>query len=175
MMKVGKSDGEGTFAGTRGNDKVAPISDLPPSPRTEGSTFTRHFVVAQKIIELWVKRSSAPTAGSRQLAEQLPRIFEVGGGEALGEPAVDRSKQIAGCGATTLVSPQPGKARGGAQFPQPGFLHSGDAEGFAIQLLGGFGIALPEQQPASLPIELRGEPTLPRPLDELQRLVQPGR
>jgi hypothetical protein len=24
MTKVGKSDGEGTFAGTRGNDKVAP-------------------------------------------------------------------------------------------------------------------------------------------------------
>ena len=29
MTKVGKSDGEGTFAGTRGNDKVAPIPDLP--------------------------------------------------------------------------------------------------------------------------------------------------
>jgi hypothetical protein len=26
--KVGKSDGEGTFAGTRGNDKVAPFVDL---------------------------------------------------------------------------------------------------------------------------------------------------
>jgi hypothetical protein len=25
MTKVGKSDGEGTFPGTRGNDKVAPI------------------------------------------------------------------------------------------------------------------------------------------------------
>jgi hypothetical protein len=29
MTKVGKSDGEGTFPGTRGNDKVAPIPDLP--------------------------------------------------------------------------------------------------------------------------------------------------
>jgi hypothetical protein len=28
MTKVGKSDGEGTFPGTRGNDKVAPIPDL---------------------------------------------------------------------------------------------------------------------------------------------------
>jgi hypothetical protein len=44
-----------------------------------------------------------------------------------------------------------------------------------IQLLGGFGMALPQQQPASLPIELRGEPALPRPFDELQRLFQPGR
>ena len=29
MAKVGKSDGEGTFAGVRGNDQVAPIADLP--------------------------------------------------------------------------------------------------------------------------------------------------
>ena len=29
MTKVGKSDGEGTFPGTPGNDKVAPIPDLP--------------------------------------------------------------------------------------------------------------------------------------------------
>jgi len=29
MAKVGKSNGEGTFAGVRGNDKVAPIPDLP--------------------------------------------------------------------------------------------------------------------------------------------------
>jgi len=29
MTKVGKSDGEGTFARTRGNDKVAPFSAIP--------------------------------------------------------------------------------------------------------------------------------------------------
>jgi hypothetical protein len=29
MAKVCKEDGEGTFAGTRENDKVAPIADLP--------------------------------------------------------------------------------------------------------------------------------------------------
>jgi hypothetical protein len=29
MTKVGKSDREGTFAGTRGNDKVAPITAIP--------------------------------------------------------------------------------------------------------------------------------------------------
>jgi hypothetical protein len=34
---------------------------------------------------------------------------------------------------------------------------------------------LPQQQPASLPIELRGEPALPRPFDKLQRLIQSGR
>jgi hypothetical protein len=29
MTQVGKSDGEGTFAGTRGNDKVAPKPVVP--------------------------------------------------------------------------------------------------------------------------------------------------
>src|SRR5262249_26451932 len=87
----------------------------------------------------------------------------------------DGGEEMAGCGAATLVAPQSGKARGGAQLPQLGFLLSGDAEGFAIQFLGGFGIALPEQQPPSLPIELRSEPALPRPFDELKRLIQPGR
>jgi hypothetical protein len=33
MTKVGKSDGEGTFAGTCRNDKVAPLADLPTSLR----------------------------------------------------------------------------------------------------------------------------------------------
>ena len=28
MTKVGKSEGEGTFAGTRGNHKVAPFPDI---------------------------------------------------------------------------------------------------------------------------------------------------
>src|SRR5215813_14706507 len=36
-------------------------------------------------------------------------------------------------------------------------------------------MALPQQQPASPPNELRGEPALPRPFDELQRLIQSGR
>ena len=78
-----------------------------------------------------------------QFVEKRLCLFKIGGGEALGEPAVDRGEQVAGCGAATLVAPQSGKARGGAQFPQLGFLLSGNAEGFAIQLLGGFGMALP--------------------------------
>src|SRR5271168_1004975 len=121
------------------------------------------------------RRHPLRTARSFQLVEQRLCLFEIGGGEAFGEPAVDWGKQVAGCGAATLAAPQPGKARGGAQLPELGFLLSGDAEGLAIQLLGGFGMALPQQQPASLPIELRGEPALPRPFDELQRLIQPGR
>src|SRR5215471_12108926 len=36
-------------------------------------------------------------------------------------------------------------------------------------------MALPQQQPASPTNELRGEPALPCPFDQLQRLIQPGR
>jgi hypothetical protein len=44
MTKVGKSDGEGTFPGTRGNDKVAPITVIPettiePSSSAPKETF----------------------------------------------------------------------------------------------------------------------------------------
>jgi len=39
MTKVGKSDGEGTFAGVPGNDEVAPIPDLPdPAPKGKFDT-----------------------------------------------------------------------------------------------------------------------------------------
>ena len=82
-------------------------------------------------------------ARSFQLVEQRLCLFEIGGGEALGEPAVDRGEQVARGGAATLVAPQSGKARGGAQLSELGFLLSGDAKGFAVQLLGGFGMALP--------------------------------
>src|SRR5215813_11006185 len=74
-----------------------------PATKPKGPTFKSYFAAAQRIVELRTKRSSAPTAGSRQLAEQAPRLFEIGGGEALGEPAVDWGEQFAGCGAATLV------------------------------------------------------------------------
>ena len=78
---------------------------FPPHPERKGQHSRDILWWRRKIIELWVKRSSAPTAGSRQLAEQLPRIFEIGGGEALGEPAVEGGEQVAGCGAAALVAP----------------------------------------------------------------------
>jgi hypothetical protein len=59
-------------------------------------------------------RHSLRTVRSFQLGEQRLCFFEIGSGEALGEPAVDRAEQVAGCGAATLVAPQSGKARGGA-------------------------------------------------------------
>jgi len=66
MTKVGKSDREGTFAGTRGNDKVAPIPDLP---------------------------CLIPERRLSQFVEQRLGLFEVGGVEAFGEPAEDRGEE----------------------------------------------------------------------------------
>ena len=68
-------------------------------------------------------------------------------------------EEITGFGAAALVAAEPGEAHRGAQFPELGLLLSGDAEGLAIQFLGSFAIALPQQQLPFLPAKLRGEPT----------------
>ena len=80
------------------------------------------------------------TTGSSQLVEQRLRLFQIGGVEAFGEPAVDRREEIAGFGAAALVAAEPGEAHGGAQFPELGLLLLGDAQGFAIEFLGGLGM-----------------------------------
>jgi len=72
-----------------------------------------------------------PTAGSRQLFEQPLRFFQVGGVEALGEPAVDGREEVAGLGAAALVAAKPSEAHGGAQFPELSLLFLGDAQRLA--------------------------------------------
>ena len=52
-----------------------------------------------------------------QRVEQCLGVFQIGGIETLGEPAVDRREQVVGLGALALLGPQPGEARGGAQLP----------------------------------------------------------
>jgi hypothetical protein len=56
----------------------------------------------------WVYRGAVirttRISSSRQLFEQRPRLFEIGGIEALGEPAVDRSEQIARLGPPALFA-----------------------------------------------------------------------
>ena len=51
-----------------------------------------------------------PTAGSRQLVEQLLRFFQVGGVKALGEPAVEGREQVARLAPPALLAPEPGEA-----------------------------------------------------------------
>src|SRR6516162_3232408 len=117
--------------------------------------------------------SSAITS-SQQRVQQRLCLFEIGHVEALGEPAVDRREEVAGFSASALVAAQPGEARGGAQLPEFGLLLPGDAQGFAVKVLGGIGLPLTQQQLAFVPVELRRQPALPCPFDDLQGIVQQG-
>ena len=76
------------------------------------------------------------TAGSCQLVEQGFCVLQVGGVEALGKRAVDGCEQVARLAPPALVAPQPGEARGGAQFVAPRALLAGDREGGAERVLG---------------------------------------
>ena len=73
---------------------------------------------------------------SGQRIEQGLCFFQVGGVEALGERAVDGREQLARLGSAALLGPQPGEARGGAQFVASGALLAGDREGGAERILG---------------------------------------
>jgi hypothetical protein len=53
---------------------------------------------------------------SAELVEQRPGISEIGGVEALGEPAVDRREQVVRLGAPALLGPESGEAGRGAQL-----------------------------------------------------------
>src|SRR5215472_5963670 len=76
-------------------------------------------------------------AASRQFVEQRLCLFEILCVEAFGEPAVDQREKVAGFCAAALIAAQPSEVHSGAQFPELGFLLGGNAQGFAIQFLGG--------------------------------------
>jgi hypothetical protein len=61
--------------------------------------------------------SRQPVTFSRQFFEQRLCFFQIGRREALGEPSINLCQQRVRFFAPSLVAPQPGKARGGAQFP----------------------------------------------------------
>jgi hypothetical protein len=107
-----------------------------------------------------------------EFVKQGLRLFEIGDVETFGEPAAGRREEVAGFGLAALVSAKPGEAHGGAQLPEPGPLTLGYPQGFAIKLLGGLGMPLPQQQLAFVPVELRCEPAFPCPFDDLQGIVQ---
>ena len=52
-----------------------------------------------------------------ELVEQRLGVFEIGGIEAFGEPAVDGREQLARLAPPALFSPQPRQARRRAQLP----------------------------------------------------------
>jgi hypothetical protein len=68
--------GKATFGGTHGNEKDAPIPAIRQTAmEPRGPTLKRHF---------WLRQRDMPTAGSRQLVEQLLRLFQIGRVKALG-------------------------------------------------------------------------------------------
>src|SRR6516162_4128273 len=81
---------------------------------------------------------------SSQFVEQCPRLFEVLCAEAFGKPAVDGSEEVASFGRAALVAAQLCDACGRAQFPKLVLLLLSDAQGFAIQFLGGLRLPLPQ-------------------------------
>ena len=60
-------------------------------------------------------------AGCRGVEKSLCG-FQIGRVEPLGEPVVDRLEERQGISGTALIAQQPGKARGGPQFPRQGAL-----------------------------------------------------
>jgi len=120
-----------------------------------------------------IKQRAGPVRrASPQLLQQRLCLLQIGRVKAFGEPAVDRGEEVAGFGAAVLVAAHPSEAHGGAQFPEFGLLLHGDAQAFAIQILGGFGMALSQQQLAFLPVQLSREPALACVFDDLEGIVE---
>src|SRR6516165_9163115 len=131
----------------RHSAKEVVIQSRTPGPSTLRPSFPRtrepgDFGPLQARGRLWVpglargRRIVCPLVGSRQLVEQPLRFFQVGGVEALGEPAVDGRQQLARLALPALLPPQPGEARGRAQFVAACALLAGDRQGGAERLLG---------------------------------------
>ena len=64
----------------------------------------------------------------REGIEERLGLLEIRSVEALGEPAVDPSEQLAGFRAFALVLPQAAQARGGAQLEQLRLLAAGNLD-----------------------------------------------
>src|SRR5215469_6598526 len=76
---------------------IAAVRRTAMEPR--GPTLKRHSWLHQLL--------GMPTADSRQLIEQPLRCFQIGGAEALGEPAVNGHEQLARLGPPPLFTPHP--------------------------------------------------------------------
>src|SRR5438132_986995 len=141
-----------------------------PSPR---SWPARHWIWSPPLPNTaTLQYPLPPPSSSAKLVQQRLCLFQIGGVEAFGEPAVDRREEVAGFVAPILIAAEPGEADGGAQFPELGLLLHGDAQGFVIHLLGGLGMPLPQQQLAFVPVQLRCELALACSFDDPQPIVQ---
>src|SRR5215472_8176141 len=123
-----------------------------------------------------MERTFAANFGARsgKFVEQRLCLFEIGRAKAFGEPAIYRREEVARFGAAALVAAEPGEARGGTQFPELRLLLLRDAQGFAIEFLGGLGMPLPQQQLAFVPIYLCEQLAAPRSARNSESVVLLG-
>jgi hypothetical protein len=92
---------------------------LVASPSSYSKCALAAITVAHSRIQTW----------SAELVEQPLGVLQVGGVEALGEPAVDRREEIVGPSALALIAPEATKAGRGTQFERLGLLASRDGAG----------------------------------------------
>ena len=109
---------------------------------------------------------------SRQLVEQRFSVLEIGGVEALGEPAIDRRDEVARVGSLAPVAPKPSQVKRGFQLERLGALLAGDHQ---RPLEAGFSLGGPikrQRQHALQAMQIGIAPVLARPPGQLDRLVE---
>ena len=95
------------------------------------------------------------SSASRQLGEEFCGFFQIGGIEALGEPAVDRGEEIAGLSAPALFAPQTGQARRRAQFQRFRLLGLRDADRLPKRGLALIELVFSDQHSPGNPVQFR--------------------
>src|SRR5215831_14786292 len=95
-----------------------------------------------------------------KFVEQCLGVLQNGRIEPLGEPAVDRGEEIAGCIAFALLAPEPGKTDRGAQLPELRTLLLRDADSLGKGALGSSGVVTRAQQLSADPMQLGLGPPL---------------
>src|SRR5262249_8768545 len=99
------------------------------------------------------------------------RLFQIARVEPFSEPAVDRSKQLAGLSPLALITPQTGEAGRGTQLKDFRALLFGDRVRLMVTLLSAGSIAPGQKQEASQPVQLGLAVPLVGGLDQLRSLV----
>ena len=99
---------EATFAGASSSDADAPIPAVRAATIEQlGSTLMSRSRPHQRVSDSGRSHgtSATVTADSRQFVEERLRLFQIGGVEPLGEPAIDRRQQLARLRPPPLLPP----------------------------------------------------------------------
>ena len=99
---------------------------------------------------------------SRQFFEQCLSLFQIGGIEPLGKPAIDGGEEVASFGPPASLAPQQGQARGGPQLIGLCLLPSRYAQRLFEGVLALFNPVETEQRDAFEAMKLWLPPALPR-------------